>query len=74
MAWHCDWSSEPTEALQQYEKVFQRAQNLNCSLNPRNAIYFRTILKYFGIELPPAGSFPTAKGTEAIVSQAMLGA
>ena len=62
------WSSEPTEALQQYEKVFQRAQKFGLQFKPQNCYYFSDNLETLGHRITPARRFPTAKGTEAIVN------
>ena len=34
------WSSEPTEALPQYEKVFQRAQKFGLQFKPQKCYFF----------------------------------
>ena len=62
------WSSEPTEALQQYEKVCQRAQKFGLQFKPQKCYCFLDNLEILGHRIIPAGRFPTAKGTEAIVS------
>ena len=62
------WSSEPAEALQQYEKVFQRAQKFGLRFKAQKCYLFSDNLEILGHRITPAGRFPTAKGTEAIVN------
>ena len=62
------WSSEPTEPLQQYEKVFQRAQKFVLQFKPQKCYFFSENLEILGHRITPAGCFLTAKGTEAIVN------
>ena len=62
------WSTEPTEALQEYEKVFQRAQKFGLQFKPQKCYFFSDNLEILGHRITPAGRFPTAKGTEAMVS------
>ena len=61
-------SSEPTEALQQYEKVFQQAQKFRLQFKPQKCYFFSDNLEILGHRITPTGRFPTAKGTEAIVN------
>ena len=62
------WSNEPTEALQQYEKVFQRAQKFGLQFKPQKCYFFSGNLEILGHRITPTGHFPTAEGTEAIVN------
>ena len=62
------WSSEPTEALQLYEKVFRRAQKFGLQFKPQKCYFFSHDLGIFGHRITPAGRFPTVKGTKAIVN------
>ena len=62
------WSNEPTEALQQYEKGFQRAQKSGLRFKSQKCYYFLDNLEILGHRITPARRFPTAKGTEAIIN------
>ena len=62
------WSSEPTEALQQYEKVFQRAQKFGLQFKLQKCYFFSDNLEILGHRIIPAGRFPTAKGIQKQLS------
>ena len=60
------WSSNHSEALSQYEKVFERAVKYGLQFKPTKCVFFSENLEILGHRITPACRFPTQKGTEAI--------
>ena len=62
------WSSDPSEALIQYENVFARAVQYGLQFKPTKCTFFSHDLEILGHRITPEGRFPTNKGTEAILA------
>ena len=62
------WSSDPSLALIQYEKVFARAVQYGLQFKPTKCTFFFHDLEILGHRITPEGRFPTNKGTEAILA------
>ena len=62
------WSSDLSEALIQYEKVFARAVQYGLQFKPTKCTFFSHDLEILGHRITPEGRFPTNKGTEAILA------
>ena len=60
------WSDNETEALQHYDRVFQRAIDFGIQFKPTKCAFFSQDLQVLGHRITPTGRFPTSKGTEAI--------
>ena len=61
------WSSDPSEALIQYEKDFARAVQYGLQFKPTKCTFFSHDLEILG-HCITLGRFPTNKGTKAILA------
>ena len=62
------WSSNPIEALDQYEKILAKATQFGLQFKTAESLFFSDNLEILGHRITPEGRFPTEKGTEAILS------
>ena len=62
------WSSNPEEALGQYEKVFKLAVKFGAQFKPSKCEFFSSDLEILGHRITPVGRFPISKGTNAIIN------
>ena len=60
------WSSNPEEALGQYEKVFQLKVKFGVQFKPSKCEFLSSDLEILGHRIKPVGRFPISKGTNAI--------
>ena len=62
------WSSDPSEALIQYEKDFARTVQYGLQFKPTKCTFFSHNLEILGHCITPECRFPTNKGTETILA------
>ena len=62
------WSNSFEEALDHYQKIFERASKFGVQFKPSKCSFFSTNLQILGHRITPEGRFPTEKGTESISS------